>query len=437
MKVLFVNKDCLIGGIETFMVSMAEALQEKGHECELFFFEKGPMAEEIPDSLPSHFGSLGDLLELVSSKSFDIVHGNSSDWDHGLSAVRQVGAKLVVTVHSDWLVSAWSSINCDAFTGCSRWLSEAQQVLTDLRVQTIYNGIDTNQFKPSEEFEVADKTDEQISSPIVAWVGRGPDLRAKRIDKLAAVAGMLREAGIRIWVADPHGFEKLNAVAPNSAVSLRESAEFWQGVPREEMPTFFRAVSASGGCILSTSFSEGLGLALVEAQACGCPAIGTDVKGVNEVLRPEHGGRLVPFDASPNELADIVISMIWDKQGMQRRRGLCSRFARECFNARKVAEEYLRVYRETLATPRSLVRRGRVRHFLKPLVSWQSFIENNWSSGQYQFETSQKLASQGKWKLAAAAARAAFITCPTLYFKPSRLTHLKNVILHNKRVPAI
>src|SRR5207245_934228 len=94
--------------------------------------------------------------------------------------------------------------------------------------------------------------------PVVAWVGRGSDLGQKQIDKLAAIAPYLRCGGVRLWIADPDGPEKVIASA---AQVLTPLAEFWGKVPHEKMSAFFRTVASTGGCVLSTSRFEGLPMA--------------------------------------------------------------------------------------------------------------------------------------------------------------------------------
>jgi glycosyltransferase involved in cell wall biosynthesis len=297
-------------------------------------------------------------------------------------------------------------------------------------VRTVYNGIDTHKFKPALVPAPSDP------KPILAWVGRGPDLRAKRIDKLAAASHQIRDAGIRIWLAEPHGFEKVAAVAPEAARSLRETAEVWKGIEREDMPDFFRQVAQSGGAILSTSFSEGLPVALTEAQACGCPAIGTDVKGVNESVRPEHGGVLVPFDSPAGPVAEIVIDTLLDSERMKWRREACAKFARENFSAEGMVRGYLSIFREVLETPRAESVAARLRYWSSPVREWRTYIETRWSVGQSQFETSQNLAVRGEWELAAAAARASARTCPTLYLNRKRFMHLSSVFSHGQNTSA-
>lgn len=435
MKVLLAYEWCQIGGVEAFMASLAETLRADGHTCEFFFFERGPMAGRLPAGVPAHFGDLGDCMKLVRERGFDVVHSNSSDWRVGISAVRTVGARLVATAHG-MVVRGWNSTNCDAFVCCSEWQATEQRKYTDLPVRTVLNGIDTRLFRPVPAREpdarqspsAATPGADSSAGPIVAWVGRANDMVHKRIDKFAAVAPLLRAAGVRLWLADPSGFEEVEKVAPEAARTLREHAEVWRAVPREELPRFFRAVAASGGCVVSTSVREGLPMALIEAQACGCPVTGTDVRGVNEVVRPEHGGVLYPFELDAEALAKLLLDALADQAGMSRRREACARFALEKFSLERMARDYSDVYREALARPRTPLA-VRARLWLAPLVNWQEYVERRWTAGERQYETSLRLAERGEGELASAAARLSLVTCPTLYARPRRLARLLKILL--------
>ena len=52
---------------------------------------------------------------------------------------------------------------------------------------------------------------------------------------------------------------------------------------------------------LNTSWAEGFGVPLIEAQACGLPAIGTDCSAVTELVQPGIGWR-VPSELKANPL---------------------------------------------------------------------------------------------------------------------------------------
>ena len=429
MKILLVNKDCQIAGTEAFMVGLSAMIHARGHHCELFFFEHGPMQQHLPADCPVHFGDLADCMKLVRSRNFDLVHANSSDVRIGIAAVRSAGAKLVITAHG-MVVPAWNSTNCDALVSCSRWQVEEQKLLTDLPVHTVMNGIDIDKFTPSNSVAAT-------APPIVAWVGRGIDMVHKRIDKLAGIAPLLHEAGVRLWLADPYGPEKVAEVVPGAVRTLEPLVEFWDKVPKEDLPGFYQKVAASGGCLLSTSIREGFGLALAEAQGCGCPVIGADVRGVNEVVRPEHGGVLYPFAMPDEELANLVLDTINDKEGMRWRRARCVEFVREHFGLKRMAEDYLRIYEEVLnsARERKSVRRAHRRRLAAVALHWQEYVERSWSAGRSQYEASKKLAAQGEWELAAAAARLSALTCPTLYARPERLAHLAKALFHTSAFP--
>jgi glycosyltransferase involved in cell wall biosynthesis len=416
MKILLTHKNCLIGGMETFMAALAPIFKARGHHCELFFFQRGSMEQYLPAGLAVHFGDLTDCLKLIHSRGFDVVHCSSIDFAVGVSAVRRLGAKLVVNAQGA-TSPFWNSTTCDMFIACAKWLADEQRRFTDLPIHVVMNGVDTRIFKPRTDSDVP-----VASPPIVAWVGRGVD-GAKQIGKLAAVAPFLHASGIKLWLAEPHGPEEVERIEPWAVKVLKPLVDFWGAVPKEQMPAFYQQVAASGGCVLSTSISEGLPLALLEAQACGCPVIGANVRGVNECVDPNHGGVLYEFDIAPDLLANLVVDVINDHTRMKWRRKACVEYVRERFSIEKVADALLRIYSEALQSKGRHSRDFSKRLHVSPL-NWRSYVANRWTPGICQYEASRSLARQGEWKLSAAAARASFATCPSLYARPQRLIHL-------------
>jgi glycosyltransferase involved in cell wall biosynthesis len=432
MKILLAYEWCEIGGVETIMSALATYLRARGHACEFFFFKRGPMEQFLPPDCPVHYGDLADCVKLVRARGYDIVHANSSDWKYGIEAVRAAGAKLVITAHG-MVVPGWDSTNCDALVCCSRWQAQEQLTFTDVRVRLILNGIDTDNFQPARVDEAARPGDVRnnnsavaigaadASSPVVAWVGRGTDMVHKRIDRLAAIAPALRAAGLRIWIADPYGPTEVAAVVPEAARTLQSLAEFWGMVAKKDLPDFYRRVAASGGCILSTSVREGLPLVLAEAQACGCPAIGPDVRGVNEVVTAEGGGVIHPADIASEQLAALVVETLRDTDMMSKRRRACVAFTREQFSLGVMAQKYLRLYEEVLhKRPRQLAGL----RTLRLLPRWRDYAERRWTAGVSLYEASRQLAQQGEPELASRLARLVLANSPTLYVRPARLRHL-------------
>jgi glycosyltransferase involved in cell wall biosynthesis len=418
MRILIANSSCKLGGVSTFMLALRSALLARGHDCELFFFERGPMERNLPPDARAQFGSLADCLRLVAHRKIDVVHANNVDWSMGVSAVRDAGARLVLTAHkartSAWTYG-WTRANCDALTAVSRGVRDELQPYTDVPIQVVWNGIDTRAFTPS--------AGPRTSPPIVAWIGRGTSPE-KALDRFAAIAPALREAGFRLWILDQHGPDRFAQLNPEAATLLRGVTEVWRGLPFSTMPDVYREVAASGGCIVSTSRSEGLSLALLEAQACRCLVIASDVRGNNECVSTEHGGVLFPFDIDPHRLAQIVIERLRDSR-VAAWQEQAAAFVRDRFSVERMAADYLRIYVDAPFQVRSsLTARARARLRLSPWLHYKDYLAQRWGVGHRQFAASSELRAAGDDRLAAAAARAALRTSPTLYLRPRRLAHL-------------
>lgn len=412
MRVLLAfDNECthFLGGVETWMLSLSKQLHNGGHHCELFFFQNGPPAHLRPKEIPVHVGSLADCLQIVARGRFDVVNAVTPDWGAGIGAVKFLPdpPKLILTNQVAHDV-AWNSVNCDGLVAVSGSSAAEQKPCTDLPIEVIFNSVDVSRFTPAAELN--------SGPPIVGWVGRAEDYTQKRIDKLAGVAPLLHAAGIRLWIASPDGAEKID---PHDASLLTPLVERWEAIARERMPDFFRDIAMSGGLVLSTAAFEGLPLSLVEAQGCGCPVIGADVRGVNECVDPKHGGVLYPFDLPAEELARLVLATISDRECMALRREACRQYMCEIFSEERMAREYLRVYAHLPFPAAGGLTTWRARLSLSPLLHYKGYRTGRARAGRSCLEAAQELLRRGE-PAAAAALRAARSFYPTQFLKPER-----------------
>ena len=92
------------------------------------------------------------------------------------------------------------------------------------------------------------------------------------------------------------------------------------------------------------SLTEGLPLALLEALACGCPVVATDVGEVAAVLEGLPGCRNDPA-ADDDTLVDALMAL----RARQRPDDAAVERIRGRYSLRHMAESYAEIYREALA----------------------------------------------------------------------------------------
>jgi glycosyltransferase involved in cell wall biosynthesis len=107
---------------------------------------------------------------------------------------------------------------------------------------------------------------------------------------------------------------------------------------------------ADGDVFALSSVSESQPLALIEAMACGLPAVATDVGGVSEAVG--DAGILVPPDP-PQELAAALTRILSDRR-LREDLGSRARARAEQLTHVHVLAAYRRLYRDLLAGVRSL-----------------------------------------------------------------------------------
>ncbi len=221
-------------------------------------------------------------------------------------------------------------------TAVSRYLrTEALRspIFSGKEVEVVYNGIDTEVFKPGDRRRARSQ------------------LRLPADELLVLIAGQSLE-GFRQNIAQ-HWRKVLQRTAAqgisallvgHSAAAVARSLNFpAYAIPFREDPADMAQCYQAADVTLVCSEVEAFGRVAAESQACGTPVIAFDTGGLPEVVADGVGGKLVPRgDVAALEEAIRVFYRSTDER--QRLSSGAVRWARQNFANDRIAGEYLKVY---------------------------------------------------------------------------------------------
>lgn len=98
--------------------------------------------------------------------------------------------------------------------------------------------------------------------------------------------------------------------------------------------------------VLPSQGQESFGYTAVEAMACGCPVVVTDVGGLPEVVDNDGSGYVVARD-DEHALVDRIVSLLHDESLRQRMGAAGIQRYRKMFSASRMAEEYFHLLENT------------------------------------------------------------------------------------------
>jgi glycosyltransferase involved in cell wall biosynthesis len=300
------------------------------------------------DSLrPRHLRSLTNILEWTSKltggfaepytfgrraykylrehgHNYDLVHDNQS-LSHGMLQIQAMGLPLVTTVHhpitSDlrialnaahsWyerlLIRRWHSFlnmqkkvvkqlhNVVTVSDCSR-----QDIATDFGLQPagislVYNGIDTEEFRPMPEIQ---------RRPMRLMATASADAPLKGLRYLLRAYARLLESYPELellLVSKPQPGGKTEQLV--KSLGIADKVQFVNGISTEQMVRYYAEASIA----VVPSVYEGFGLPAGEAMACGVPVVSTNGGALPEVVG--DAGVLVPtknVDALVSAVAELL-----------------------------------------------------------------------------------------------------------------------------------
>lgn len=108
-----------------------------------------------------------------------------------------------------------------------------------------------------------------------------------------------------------------------------------------------RTLPQAADLFVIPSLSEGLSLALLEAMACGCPVVGSDIPGIAVAAKDGEHGLLVP-PGDVRKLAAACIALLQDRPRAQRLGAAARRHVEAAFGPEPQARAVADLYRKVL-----------------------------------------------------------------------------------------
>lgn len=191
-------------------------------------------------------------------------------------------------------------------------------------ITVVQEGIDLSLLKPGE-----------LKSPFPHMIYIGRLTRSKGVNfliqsmKLVVVA--VPEAKLSI-VGRGHLENELKKTAQR--LGIEKSIVFHGYLPEDEKIELLRKAHV----LVMPSFREGWATPVIEANACGTPAVGTDAIGVRSTIRENVTGFLVPY-GNTKMLADRVVRLLTDDELRNKMRLVAIAWAKK-FDRKKMVPRF-------------------------------------------------------------------------------------------------
>jgi glycosyltransferase involved in cell wall biosynthesis len=223
--------------------------------------------------------------------------------------------------------------------------------LTDLyginknKVHVIYNGVDTERFKPrSNRVEIRREFGLDPKEKVVLFVGRL--YHRKGLETLLrSIPPVLREFINVKFVISGTGFKQKeeNLRMLSKELGIEDNVTFLGYVPDEKLPLLY---SASDIFVLPAIY-ENFPFAILEAQATGLPVISTNVGGIPEFLVDNENGFVIePRD--PTKLTQKVLTLLQDPKLAKEMGENGRKLIEENFDWRLITSQVIDLYHKLL-----------------------------------------------------------------------------------------
>jgi glycosyltransferase involved in cell wall biosynthesis len=141
------------------------------------------------------------------------------------------------------------------------------------------------------------------------------------------------------------GPRKADLLSASERLRLRDKVIFQDAVSQEELVRYYSMadVFVLPSVTTDKGETEGLGVVLLEAMACGVPVIGSAVGGIPDIIKDGETGLLV-VEKNPKDLAEKICRLFTDGELSKKLSENGLRFVTRKFSWDVIAKEYAELY---------------------------------------------------------------------------------------------
>ncbi len=361
MNILYLTNHLNIGGITSYVLTLAAGLKRRGHNIYVAssvgdlvskFIEEGIEYIPIPIKTKQEVSlkvllSMFKLQGLIDKNNIHIIHSNSRTTQVlGALLNRLKGVPHISTCHGffkrRWLRMAFPCWG-------KKVIAISEQVKEHLiqdfgvdekKIAVINNGIDIERFQVrSQKSQVQIKEELGLGDgPVVGIIARLSDVKG-HIYLIEAMKTVLESMPSAQLLIVGEGKMQRELAALTGRLGIKKSVFF---IPRLTNTTDALAVT---DVFVMPSLKEGLGLALMEAMASGVAVVGSNIGGIKTLIRDGSSGLLVePKDT--RGIARALLNLLKDPARRLSLGKAAQEFISKNFSREKMVRETEGVYLE-------------------------------------------------------------------------------------------
>ncbi|GFN34310.1 glycosyltransferase [Tepidimicrobium xylanilyticum] len=194
-------------------------------------------------------------------------------------------------------------------------LSLIKEGISPDRIQVIYNGVDTDYFKPLGDGFIRDELNIEKDTLVLTTISRfrkekGYSFLIEGLNELKKYIANFK--ALLVGEGEDQGFirEKVKEYdLENHVIFLGY---------REDIPEILAATDI----YISPSENEAISFSIIEALSCGVPVVATEVGGVPEIFEKGHVGVLIPF-GDKDRFAKVIVELYNNNQQLNSFKSNC------------------------------------------------------------------------------------------------------------------
>ena len=355
MKILQICSARQIGGGETHLADLSNALAGRGHQIFFTLAPDSPIKDLIHNADPQNFLfarmrnaldvlSARELAKFASQNDVEIIHAHlARDYPLAALAARVARKPFVFTRHVLFPLKRLQKYvlqNVGGIIAPSKAVADAlrrQNLFPPEIIETIHNGIDSERFSA-----VGKKSNANFT---VGTIGLLTPLKGHDIFIRAAAVVSQKQPDIRFVIVgadkSSSGVNRREIENLIAELNLQSRVEIagWTDDVRPFLHKFDLFVSASR--------SESFGLAIIEAMAAQIPVVATRTEGAAEIIEDGASGVLIPPEDC-EKLAQIILDLADNPTRCERLGDAGRRRVENYFSLEKMVSETEEFYRRIL-----------------------------------------------------------------------------------------